>query len=326
MRHIVVGSSGFVGQRLVQALLEAGEPVVAFSRAPVAGGPTPEEGAGGVFVPGDIRSAEDLARLDLRPDDVVHHLAARHFGNGVPLHGRDAWFEEVNVGGTRQLLAAMRRAGTGRMVFFSTDMTYGLPERLPVTPDHPQKPLGPYGRTKLEAEALIRRAAAEDGLRATIFRPRLISGPGRLGTLATLFKLIRKGLPVPMIGSGRNRYQMISVDDCVRADLRAVAAGCPPGPFNLGSETPKTARDLLGAVIRHAGSSSVLVPTPARLVTATLALLDRFGRPLMYPEQYLSADADFVFDTRTTRTVLDWRAEDDDVDVMIAAYEAFLRL
>ncbi len=321
MRHIVIGSSGFVGQRLVQALRAAGEPVVAFSRTPA-----PDGGDAGLFVAGDLCQPEDLDRLGLRPDDVVHHLAARHFGNGVPRHDRDAWFDAVNVGGTRTLLAAMRAAGVRKMVFFSTDMTYGLPQRLPVTPDHPQRPLGPYGRSKLEAEGLILQAVREEGLQASIFRPRLISGPGRLGTLATLFGLIRRGLPVPMIGSGRNRYQMISVEDCVRAAVRAVEAGCPTGPFNLGSEAPKTARALLGAVIRHAGSRSILIPTPARLVTATLALLDRAGHPLMYPEQYLSADADFVFDTSATRQQLGWRAEDDDVDVMIAAYEAFLRL
>lgn len=321
MRHIVIGSSGFVGQRLVQTLRAAGEPVVAFSRTPA-----PDGGDAGLFVAGDLCRREDLDRIGLRPDDVVHHLAARHFGNGVPRHDRDAWFDAVNVGGTRTLLAAMRAAGVRKMVFFSTDMTYGLPQSLPVTPDHPQRPLGPYGRSKLEAEGLILQAVREEGLQATIFRPRLISGPGRLGTLATLFGLIRRGLPVPMIGSGRNRYQMISVEDCVRAALRAVEAGCPTGPFNLGSEAPKTARALLGAVIRHARSRSILIPTPARLVTATLALLDRSGHTLMYPEQYRSADADFVFDTSTTRQQLGWRAEDDDVDVMIAAYEAFLRL
>ena len=79
---------------------------------------------------------------------------------------------------------AMQELGTRHFVFFSTDMTYGVPQTCPVPPDHPQRPLGPYGRSKVEAERLIRQASA---VRATIFRPRLITGPGRLGIFTKLF-------------------------------------------------------------------------------------------------------------------------------------------
>jgi dTDP-glucose 4,6-dehydratase len=58
----------------------------------------------------------------------------------------------VNVGGTQAVLAAMKAVGAHRLVFFSTDMTYGLPDYLPVRPDHPQRPLGPYGKSKKAAE------------------------------------------------------------------------------------------------------------------------------------------------------------------------------
>jgi dTDP-glucose 4,6-dehydratase len=92
---------------------------------------------------------------------------------------------------------------------------------------------------------VILSAVAEGWLNATIFRPRLIAGAGRLGILVKLFELIRRGLPVPMIGNGTNRYQMVAVEDCVSAALLAVE-GCPTGPFNLGSDAPPMVRDLLG--------------------------------------------------------------------------------
>jgi dTDP-glucose 4,6-dehydratase len=63
-------------------------------------------------------------------------------------------------------------AGARYLVFFSTDMTYGIPTVFPVSPSHPQNPLGPYGRSKLEAERRI-MIAARGGISATIFRPRL---------------------------------------------------------------------------------------------------------------------------------------------------------
>jgi len=274
------------------------------------------------FVQGDVRNPSDLARLDLGPKDVVHHLAARQFHGGVPADGRDAWFADVNVTGTRHLLEAMQRGGAKQFVFFSTDMTYGRPKQTPVPADHPQSPIGPYGKSKRDAEALLRQAAGDFGLKATIFRPRLISGAGRLGILAKLFGLISRSLPVPMIGSGRNRYQMIAVEDCAAAAVRAAALGCPAGAFNLGSIDPPTVRALLSNVIQRAGSKSLLIPTPGYAVKRTLNLLDLAGLTLLYPEQYEIADLDYVLDTRLTTEALGWSPTRRDEDIVFEAYAA----
>lgn len=312
-RHVITGGAGFVGGRLAAALTGGGEEVVIFDNAaPSPGAPR--------FVSGDIRNPADLSKLDLGPDDVVYHLAARQFHGAVPHKGRDAWFAEVNRDGTRNLLEAMERGGAGRLIFFSTDMTYGRPETSPVPATHRQSPIGPYGRSKLAAEQYIGEAMARSSISATIFRPRLIAGTGRLGILAKLFRLIAMGLPVPMIGSGRNHYQMIAVDDCVAAALKAVDRGLPPGPFNLGSDSPPTVKALLADVIRRAGSRSVLVPTPARLVQTVLAGMDRIGMTLLHPEQYAIADLDYVLDTSRTRAALDWSPTRSDGDIIFDAY------
>ncbi|MDX3909587.1 MAG: NAD(P)-dependent oxidoreductase [Sphingobium sp.] len=315
-RHVITGGAGFVGSRLSAALIARGEDVVIFDSAP----PAPGQHR---FVPGDIRNSDDLSKLDLQADDTVYHLAARQFHGPVPPQGREDWFAEVNRDGTRKLLDAMERGGAGRLVFFSTDMTYGRPDQSPVPATHRQAPIGPYGRSKLAAEQFIGEAMARSSLSATIFRPRLIAGTGRLGILAKLFRLIALGLPVPMIGAGRNHYQMIAVDDCVAAALQAVDRGLPPGPFNLGSESPPTVRALLADVIRRAGSRSVLIPTPARMVQAVLAGLDRIGMTLLYPEQYAIADLDYVLDTSRTRAVLDWSPTRSDTDIIFDAYRHF---
>src|SRR5262249_40029171 len=225
---------------------------------------------------GDVTNPADLDRLALKPGDVVHHLAARQFGDAVPWRRRYDWFSAVNVTGTREVIAAMIRAGANHMVYFSTDMAYGMPTVTPLPPSHSLEPLGPYGASKLAAERLIKQAGKE-GIGATIFRPRLITGPGRLGIFSKLFGLIRRDLPVPLVGNGTNRYQMISVDDCSRAAVRTVDLGCPAGPFNLGSANPPTARELIKSIIHHANSRSVLIPTPAPLIKAALWTLDALG-------------------------------------------------
>ena len=317
MRHVITGGSGFTGLHLASFLLRRGEDVVLFDRRP----PSFDHRAD--FIHGDVTVAGDLDRLGLRPGDVVYHLAARQFADAVRKTDRTAWFEAVNVEGTRAVLAAMARGGANKLVFFSTDMTYGVPQSTPVTPSHPQRPLGPYGTSKMHAEALL-RAMGREGIAATIFRPRLIAGPGRLGILERLFRLIRAGLPVPLIGAGANRYQMVSVQDCVTAAVRAVDRGCPPGPFNLGSASPPTTRMLLEAVIRHANSRSLLIPVPAAPLKATLAALDFAGLTLMYPEQFGIADLDILLDTSATRSELEWEPSIDDIAAITAAYDAFV--
>jgi dTDP-glucose 4,6-dehydratase len=319
VRQVITGGSGFLGQRLARLLAAKGARVVLFDVAEPA---DPSAWRIGSFVRGDVTAATDLDRLELKPGDVVHHLAARQFGDAVPWRGRYDWFSAVNVTGTREVIAAMLRAGVNRMVYFSTDMTYGLPRVVPVPPSHSQQPLGPYGASKLAAERLIKQAAKE-GISTTIFRPRLITGPGRLGIFSKLFGLIRRDLPVPLVGNGSNRYQMISVDDCARAAVRTVELGCPAGPFNLGSTDPPTARELIKAIIRHANSRSILIPTPAPMVKAALWALDALGLGPMYPEQFRIADADILLDTSEARQMLGWEPADDDTSSMIAAYGAF---
>ena len=318
MRHVITGGSGFLGQRLARLLAANGVHVVLFDLAE----PAHRNDRGMSFVKGDVTIPADLDRLALKPGDVVHHLAARQFGDAVPWRGRYEWFSAVNVAGTREVIAGMIRAGVDQMVYFSSDMTYGFPTVIPVPPSHPQQPLGPYGASKLAAERLIKQAGKQ-GISATLFRPRLITGPGRLGIFAKLFRLIRRNLPVPLVGSGTNRYQMISVDDCARAAVRAVELGCPAGPFNLGSANPPTARELLQSIIRHANSRSILIPTPAPLIKAALSALDALGLALMYPEQFRIADADILLDTSETKRVLGWEPADDDTSSMISSYRAF---
>lgn len=319
MRHIITGGSGFTGSALTYQLLERGEEVVNFDLKSQA---DPVLASSARFICGDVRKCDDLARLELGRDDVVYHLAARTFADAVPPRGRDAWFSETNVQGTQNVVDAMRAGGASRLVFFSTDMTYGMPKTCPVPPDHPQNPLGPYGRSKLAAEKIL---FGTEGFRATIFRPRLITGPGRLGILGKLFTLIKAGLPVPMIGSGTNRYQMVGVDDCARAAILAVAAGCPSGPFNLGSAEPPTTRELLQKIIEQAKSHSVLILVPAGLLKPVLGAMDAVGLTLLFPEQFGIADIDVLLDTSETCRVLGWVPLHGDVEMMNAAYDAFAR-
>jgi nucleoside-diphosphate-sugar epimerase len=315
MRHVIVGGSGFTGGFLAQQLLEQGEDVVIVDLAP------PQDSALGhrAFLPVDITDTRALANLMLEPEDVVYHLAARQYHKRIPRFGRSGFFNSVNVAGTRNILERMERSGCPNMVYFSTDMVYGLPDAIPVQTNHPRRPLGPYGKSKAAAEEIC-AAARLRGFKITVFRPRLIVGPGRLGIFAKLFRLIAANLPVPLIGDGSNQYQMISVFDCVDAMRCAVRRGLPNEEYNLGSISPPTSRQLLENLIERVGSRSYLIGTPGSLVKAFLATLDYAALTLLYPEQFLIADLNYLVDISKTERQLGWIPRFRDEDMLYQAY------
>lgn len=318
MKHIIIGGDGFVGRHLVPLLLADGHEVVV---ADTVKSQLPHYGAA-THVTCDVRDANQVARLPIGPEDVVHNLAAKMLSPLSKRGDRHDFFWPVNYFGAVNVLDAMRRAGAHRFIQFTTDMVYGHTVRTPQTEDHPRTPLGEYGASKLAIEKHC-EALRSEGMAISIFRPRLIIGPGRLGILSKLFKLVDNNLPVPMIGSGHNPYQFVSVYDCADASYLAAKHGCPNASYNLGSKNPPSVRELLGRLIREARSRSVLVPTPARLVKATLTAFDRVDLPIMDPEQYLIADEDCVRDTTAAERDLGWRARYGDSDMLIAAYSEY---
>lgn len=210
------------------------------------------------------------------------------------------------------------------LIQFTTDMIYGRPQYLPVDESHPQIPFGPYGQSKKDAENICRQYRKK-GFHITIFRPRMINGPGRLGILEKLFWLVKHNLPVPTIGSGRNCYQMISVYDCVSAIIQAIRHGCPDKEFNLGSENAPSTRRLLQILIKKAGSGSVVIPTPGKLVKLVLAFLGMCGLELMYKEQYMIADEDYILDISMASDELGWKPRYTDQDMIIQAYKNWVK-
>jgi dTDP-glucose 4,6-dehydratase len=318
VKHIIIGGDGFVGRQLAADLVGRGERVIV---ADIAKGDCPHYGKAG-FIDADVTDPAAMRMLPIAPGDMVYNLSAKMLSPIMPRARRHDFFWPVNYHGTKHVLEAMAEKGASQLVHFTTDMIYGPAQTVPQTEDHPKNPLGEYGKSKLESETLCREYR-KGGMKISIFRPRLIIGPGRLGILSKLFKLIDLSLPVPMIGSGRNPYQFISVFDCASAARLAWEKGVPDAEYNLGSDDPPPVRQLLGALIRRAGSRSLLLPTPGWAVKRTLDALDLVNLPLMDPEQYLIADEICIVDTSRAKRDLGWKPMHNDSDMLIAAYEEY---
>ena len=318
MKHVIFGGDGFVGRHLAPRLLANGEEVVV---ADINRSTLPHY-RDARFTFCDVTDQQSVMAVGIEAEDIVYNLSAKMLSPIQVRSKRHEFFWPVNYFGTQNILLAMGRADASKLVHFTTDMIYGHTHNWPQTEDHEAAPLGEYGESKLKTEEL---AAGWRGLGMdiSIFRPRLIIGPGRIGILEKLFTLVDWNLPVPMIGAGKNPYQFISVFDCAEAARLAWKAGVPNEAFNLGSDDPPSVRTLLSALIRHAGSKSILLPTPASAVKGVLNLLDAMNMPIMDPEQYLIADEMCVLDTTKANTLLGWKPEYQDEDMLIAAYDEY---
>src|SRR5712691_2093865 len=155
---LVTGGSGYFGTVLAEQALARGDAVRIFDVNPP--GPTL---AGADFVAGDVR---DRAAVRAACDgvDVVFHNVAQ-----VPLAKDRALFDEVNVGGTANVLVAARDARVAKVVHTSSSAVFGIPEHNPVTEATPGRPLEAYGRAKLRAELVCHEAIAA-GLDVTVVR------------------------------------------------------------------------------------------------------------------------------------------------------------
>lgn len=318
MRHVIFGGDGFVGRHLAPKLLADGQDVIV---ADIVKSDLPHYGKVR-FVRCDVTDPESVKAVGIRRDDMVYNLSAKMLSPIQVRAKRRDFFWPVNYHGTENIILAMADAGASRLVHFTTDMIYGHTVVHPMTEEHPVAPLGEYGLSKLKTEQLA-QDWRERGMNISLFRPRLIIGPGRLGILEKLFKLVDANLPVPMIGSGRNPYQFISVFDCAEAARLAWKAGVPNEAYNLGSLNPPPVRKLLGDLLKHAGSRSILVPTPGWAVKRTLDLLDLLNMPIMDPEQYLIADEDCLLDVSKGKRDLGWVPQYRDEDMLIAAYREY---
>ena len=153
MNVLVTGGAGYIGSITVELLLNGGHEVVVFDN--LCRGHRAAIDPRARFIEGDLRdpAAIDAAFTGGRVDAVLHFAAFALVGESM--QEPELYFHN-NVYGGLNLIEAMRRHGVRRIIFSSTCATYGLPERVPMDEQLPQRPENPYGESKLMLETLLR--------------------------------------------------------------------------------------------------------------------------------------------------------------------------
>jgi UDP-glucose 4-epimerase len=166
MRILVTGGAGYIGSHTVRVLLARGHDVYVYDNLTF--GHRAAVPADRLIV-GDLGDADvlDHALLINRIEAVVHFAAFCFVGESVT---EPAKYYRNNVANSLTLFERMGRHGIKRIVFSSTCATYGTPDKVPIAEETPQRPINPYGRTKLMIEQAMADYAAAYGWGCTALR------------------------------------------------------------------------------------------------------------------------------------------------------------
>ena len=159
---------------------------------------------------------------------------------------------------------------------------------------------------------------------AVVIRPKTFIGPERLGVFEILFDWIREGRRIYVLGDGRNRYQLLAVEDLVEAVVRAAEAAVAGETINVGAGEFGTVRDDLEALIGHAGSNSRVTPVPAKPAELALRALELARLSPLAEWHYKTAHRDSFVDTTKAEHVLGWTPRLSNAQALIATYDWYL--
>ncbi|HYM72633.1 MAG TPA: UDP-glucose 4-epimerase GalE [Stellaceae bacterium] len=317
---LVTGGAGYIGSHACKALARAGYLPVTYDnlsrgrRHAVRWGP---------LVEGDIADRDRVkTTLEAHRITAIMHFAAFAY---VGESGTDpALYYRNNVGGTLALLDAMREAGAKQIVFSSTCATYGLPDEVPIRETMPQRPVNPYGETKLAIERALHWYGAAYGLRSVALRYFNAAGCDTNGEIGEehdpethLIPLVLRaalglGPPVSIFGTdyptpdGTAIRDYIHVDDLANAHVRALdylAGGGASAALNLATGRGYSVGEVIAAVGKAVGHAVPHRETPRRA-----------GDPPA-----------LVADPGAAAELLGWRAECSDLDTIIGTALAWER-
>lgn len=226
MRILVTGGTGYLGRAIVAALARRGHDLVVFGRS------ASRAGLPGTAVDGDIRDADAVSRAADGCEAISHSAALVSIWRR-----RRADFDDVNVGGLRNVVAAQRRHRIGRIVYTSSF--------LALSPRDAAAPVAAndYSRTKILADQAGNEAVGKGAPIVRVY-PGVVYGPGRFTEGNLVGRLIADHLRrrLPGLVGPEHPWSYAYVDDVAEGHCSALERGEPGARYILGGENAPQAR------------------------------------------------------------------------------------
>ncbi|NLT49535.1 MAG: NAD(P)-dependent oxidoreductase [Ignavibacteria bacterium] len=315
MKVLVTGGSGFLGINLIRFLLKKDYDIVSYDIVDFDYADAKDKIK---IIKGDIRDKE-LVNSSMKGIDVVVHTAA-----ALPLYTPEE-IHTTDVDGTKNLLEAAEKEKVKRFVHISSTAVYGIPDHHPLYEDDKLDGVGPYGIAKIEAEKICFEYR-EKGMCVPVVRPKSFIGPERLGVFALLYDWAMDGKNFPMIGSGKNRYQLLDVEDlcesiylCISLDEKIVN-----DTFNIGAKEFTTMKEDYQAVLDYAGFNKKIVGLPETPIIYTLRFLEALKLSPLYKWVYETASKDSFVSIEKSEKVLGYRPKYSNKDALIRNFKWYL--
>lgn len=313
--YLVTGGSGFLGINLIRRLLAEGHRVRSLDLIDFDYADCVDKVES---IVGDIRDGSTVAAA-MRDIDIVVHTAA-----ALPLYSPED-IRSTDIDGTRTLLESAKVAGIDRFVMISSTAVYGIPDHHPLLETDQMIGVGPYGEAKIAAEEVCVSYRTR-GMCLPILRPKSFIGPERLGVFALFYDWAYTGHGFPMIGSGKNRYQLLDVDDLVDAICLCATGDCDTvnDTFNIGAEEFTTMKQDYQAVLDRAGHGKRIIGFPAAPMIWTLRVLEALHLSPLYKWVYETASKDSFVSIDKAKNVLGWQPKYSNKDALVRNYEWYV--
>lgn len=258
-RFLVTGGAGFIGSHIVERLVDQGH----FVRVLDNFSSGRKENLAGCsnfeLIKGDIRSPSACAKACRGMDFVLHQAALRSVPKSM---SEPALYNEVNIGGTLNMLSASHRSKIRHFVFASSSSVYGDIDTFPEREDFSPQPISPYALTKLAGEYYCRIYSLHYSLATTCLRYFNVFGERQslddeyAVVVPKFIDSILKGKSPPIYGTGLQSRDFTHVCNVVSANLLAVKRPCSQGDiFNVASGRAHSVLELVGALNRLTGKN-----------------------------------------------------------------------
>lgn len=301
MKYVVTGGAGFIGSRIVKALLNEGNSVKVIDNLHTGKMENLQDVNNEIeFVKADIRNYEEIRKNIGDFDGIFHEAALTLVQESFTKQNE---YNEVNVVGTENIFKIAQEKNI-KVVFASSSSVYGDVIKIPIKESFPKNPINPYGVTKLKDEELAIKYSKMN-LEVIGLRYFNVYGVGQTGSYAGVItkfvnKLKEKKSP-QIYGNGEQIRDFIFVDDIAKSNIAAMKNQIKEGFFNIGTGVGTTINDLADILIDISGEK--ITPIHSEMLVGDIELSQA--------------------DTSLTEKVLDWEFQMSLTDGLRKIYPDF---